>query len=100
MSCQNRLLDVYMCSADFISALKMSEVTQSRRAAQPPSDRALAKRVRSLVIISQRFPLSEEMERELDEFRPSLQCSKRTWERKFRQFKLLRRELHASLISD
>jgi len=100
MSCQNRLLDVYMCSADFISALKMSEVTQSRRAQEPLSEGAMAKRVRWLVNISQRFPLNEEMERELDEFRPSLQRSKRMWERRCRQFTSLRRELHASLISD
>ena len=78
----------------------MSEVTQSRRAQEPLSDRAMKKRVRWLVNISLRFPLNEEMERELDEFRPSLHHSKRMFERRCAQFKSLRRELHASLISD
>ena len=92
MSCQNRLLDVYMCSADFLSALKMSEQTQS--------EQAMAKRVRWLEHVSQQFPLNDEKERELDEIRPTLQCPKKVWERKSRQFLLLRSELHASLQSD
>ena len=78
----------------------MSEVTQPRWAQEPLTERAMAKRVRWLVNISLRFPLNEEMEGELDEFKPSLQNSKRVWERRCAEFKALRRELHASLISD